>query len=63
MRDRTESWRRSSRCDTQTCLEMRVDGERVVIRNSARPDGPTLTVSAVAWRAFCDAVATGELTS
>jgi len=42
---------------------MRVDGERVVIRNSARPDGPTLTVSAVAWRAFCDAVATGELTS
>ncbi|HEY8534611.1 MAG TPA: DUF397 domain-containing protein [Micromonospora sp.] len=60
---RDQAWRRSSRCDTQTCLEMRVDGDRVVIRDSACPDGPWLTVSAAMWRAFCHAVAAGQLTS
>lgn len=52
MRERAGPWRRSSRCDTQTCVEVRSDGERVFIRDSARPDGPVLSVSTAGWRAF-----------
>ncbi|MEV1290546.1 DUF397 domain-containing protein [Micromonospora sp. NPDC049679] len=59
MRDRPGPWRRSSRCDTQACVEVRPDGDHVDIRDSAQPDGPLLTVTADAWRHFQSAVKRG----
>jgi len=58
----TESWRRSSRCDTKDCVEIAVDSGRdvVYLRNSREP-GVHLEFCGVAWRAFCAAVAAGEL--
>lgn len=55
-------WRRSSRCDTSHCLEVAVGPrpDRVHLRNSRQPQ-VRLEISAAAWRAFCAAVAAGEL--
>jgi Domain of unknown function (DUF397) len=55
-------WRRSSRCDTNHCLEVAVgpQWDRVYLRNSRDPQ-VHLQVSEAAWRAFCAAAAAGEL--
>jgi hypothetical protein len=55
-------WRRSSRCDTKDCVELAVgpQRDRVYLRNS-RAAEVHLVVSADAWRAFCAAIAAGEL--
>jgi Domain of unknown function (DUF397) len=55
-------WRRSSRCDTKDCLELAVgpQRDRVYLRNSRDPE-VQLEVGAEAWRAFCAAIAAGEL--
>jgi hypothetical protein len=57
-----QQWRKSSRCDTASCVEMGFSPERdlVYLRNSRDPD-VQLELSAAAWRAFCAAVAAGEL--
>jgi hypothetical protein len=57
-----KNWRRSSRCDTNHCLEVAVgpQWDRVYLRNSRDPQ-VHLAVSAAAWRAFCAAAAAGEL--
>jgi hypothetical protein len=55
-------WRKSSRCDTSTCVEVAFSPERgrVYLRNSREPE-VHLEFDAGAWRAFCAAAAAGEL--
>lgn len=52
-------WRKSSRSSgggNGDCVEVATDGETVLVRDSKRPDGPTLSFTAVQWRAFIGVV-------
>ncbi len=42
-------WRRSSRCNGGACVEVLAQGAVVLVRNSADPEGPTLTISRETW--------------
>lgn len=35
-------WRRSSRCETGTCVEVRHTGDHVLVRDGKDPHGPVL---------------------
>jgi hypothetical protein len=43
-------WRKSGRCNEGACIEVAVQGDAILLRSSADPDGPILTFSSVAWR-------------
>ncbi len=51
-------WRRSTRCSTGACLEVRRGGkdDGVQVRDSKDANGSVLTFGQDAWRAFIDAV-------
>ena len=42
-------WRKSTRSDSGSCLEVALDGGIVLVRDSKRPDGPVLSISPRAW--------------
>jgi Domain of unknown function (DUF397) len=42
-------WRKSTRSDSGGCLEVALDGETVLVRDSKRTDGPILSISPRAW--------------
>lgn len=47
------SWRRSSRCGHNgNCVEVRLDGDGVLVRDSKHPDGPVLAFTAQEWTDF-----------
>jgi hypothetical protein len=54
------TWRKSSKCETGTCVEVASTGEQVLMRHSARPNGGTLQVSAAEWAAFLRELNTDE---
>ncbi len=43
-------WRRSSWCEGGACIEIAVQGDAILLRSSADPDGPVLAFSPAAWR-------------
>jgi hypothetical protein len=43
-------WRRSSRCNGGNCVEVSVQGDVIMVRSSADPQGSTLAVSRDTWR-------------
>jgi hypothetical protein len=47
-----ESWRRSSRCAVNGCVEVDTSAGTVRVRDSKHPDGPVLTFGVEEWRAF-----------
>ena len=53
------AWRKSSRCETNTCLEIRRSNGLLWLRNSTRP-GVTVSCTALEWKSFRDAVVRGE---
>jgi len=55
----TATWRKSSQCDTNTCLEISSSNGLLQLRNSTEP---TITVSCTAgeWQSFRDALIRGE---
>jgi hypothetical protein len=56
----TTSWRKSSRCGTNACVEVaEVDGQYLV-RDSKNPGGPVLSFTPEEWTAFVAGVAAGE---
>jgi hypothetical protein len=57
--DRASSWRKSSHCRLEECVEVLHQDGIVLLRASARPDA-VLTVTAASWRAFTDAIRAGE---
>lgn len=46
------TWRRSSRCDSGTCVEVAITDERVLLRDSRDPDGPRLSLTRAEWVDF-----------
>ena len=51
-------WRKSSYSEASDneCVEVRIDGDAVLVRDSKDPAGPVLRVSREEWRRFVDAV-------
>ena len=45
-------WRRSTRCDSNACVQMAESAAGVHVRDSKSPDGPTLNASRDQWAAF-----------
>lgn len=61
MTDKAVEWKKASRCDSATCVEIAVIGDDTVgIRSSQDPDGPALQFPVASWRTFRDAVADGD---
>jgi hypothetical protein len=53
-------WKRSSRCDTGSCVEVAFDGDSVMLRQSASPDGLILSFTRAEWLAFIAGVKNDE---
>jgi len=53
-------WRRSSRCDSGSCVEVAHIDCAIAIRDSKDADGPVLTFSPQEWAAFVAAARNGE---
>jgi hypothetical protein len=53
-------WRRSSRCESDTCVEVAHVDQVIAIRDSKDVDGSVLTFSAEEWAAFVAGVRNGE---
>ncbi len=46
-------WRKSSRCESNACVEVAAADEFIFMRNSTDPDGPQLRFTREEWAAFC----------
>lgn len=55
-------WRRSSRCESGTCVEVAVlqDGNTLVRDSKQNSDGPVLRYAPNEWKAFIEGVKKGE---
>jgi hypothetical protein len=54
------SFHRSSFCNDSGCVEVAVDGDSVVVRDSKNPDQEPLRFTSGEWEAFKRGVAAGE---
>ena len=55
------SWRKSSRCDSATCVEVAFTGRgAVAVRDSKQLSGPTLTFTRDEWSSFVAGVREGD---
>lgn len=54
------TWRRASRCESHSCVEVALSPEAVRVRSSRGPGDAVLTFGPAEWREFCAAVAAGE---
>lgn len=55
MHDRTESkWRKSSRSSSGNCVEVKIENNRVHMRDSKDRSGPVLSFDRDVFRAFLD---------
>ena len=55
-----ETWRRSSYCGNGTCVEVRFDGDVVLVRDSKRPEQEPLQFTTEEWAAFGAGMRDGE---
>lgn len=53
-------WRKSSRCDSGSCIEVGLDTELVQVRDSKDPEGPVLTFNSGSWVEFVAGVKAEE---
>jgi hypothetical protein len=58
--DGPETWRRSSRCESATCVEVAVLTDRVLVRHSSHPH-TVLEFSRPEWAAFLAGIGEFEL--
>jgi hypothetical protein len=56
----TATWRKSSRCVVDNCLEISLQGERVLLRSTLDPNRTVLVCTAGEWQEFAGAVRRGE---
>src|SRR4051812_49278350 len=56
----TAKWRRASRCASNGCVEARMAGDEVTVRNSKRPDGASVSYHRDEWSTCVTAVKAGE---
>jgi hypothetical protein len=54
------AWRRSTKCAGGDCVEIRIAGEEVAMRDSKNPDAAILQFSGEGWQAFVAAIQDGE---
>lgn len=54
------TWRRSSYCSAETCVQVKHVGTEVIVGDSKSPDGPVLTYSEEEWQAFVEGVKDDE---
>ncbi len=59
----TVAWRRSSRCDGGTCVEVADLDTEIGVRDAKRTDGPVLRFSRSSWTAFVAGVQAGDFDS
>ncbi|HET8661197.1 MAG TPA: DUF397 domain-containing protein [Micromonosporaceae bacterium] len=50
--DEQIKWHRNGRCESSACVEVGRGGDRVVVRDSADPEGPVLSFDSQEWAAF-----------
>jgi hypothetical protein len=55
----TASWRRSSSCSDNACVEVHDDGRTVVLRNSTKP-ASTIELTKAEWEALKKGIVAGE---
>lgn len=54
-------WRRASRCDSGSCVEVALVRGGAAVRDSKQPEGaPYIMFAAGAWRDFLDGIRAGE---
>lgn len=54
------AWLRSSRCESNSCVEVAFSGQEVLVRDSKDPESPILSFPRPQWRDFIAAVHSGE---
>ncbi len=52
------TWRKSSKCGVQSCVEVAIDNQVVLVRNSKDPNGPVLKLNVDQWAAFLEDIRT-----
>ena len=50
-------WRQAARCETGQCVEVKLDGDTVALRDSR---GPALVFPLAAWKVFVAGVKAGD---
>lgn len=59
----TSEWQKSTKSSGgDNCVEVRLSGDRVEVRNSKAPGGSWVSFTRGEWAAFTEGVADGELT-
>jgi hypothetical protein len=53
-------WRKSAYCSSSGCIEVAVDADAYLVRDSKNPDGPRLTFDQSEWTAFVAGVRAGD---
>jgi len=53
-------WRKSSRCSTGHCVEVRREADSYLVRDSKDPAGPVLQFTGAEWAAFVAGVGAGD---
>jgi len=53
-------WRKSSRSESGSCVEVRIGADEVQVRSSRSPHGPIIAFTLTEWQAFLDGVELGE---
>jgi hypothetical protein len=54
------NWRKSTRCQSGTCVEVAKVADQYLIRDSKRPDVSPLAFTEDEWREFVDGVNSGD---
>jgi Domain of unknown function (DUF397) len=56
----TVAWRKSTKCESNSCVEVGLLGSQVAVRDSKDVDGPVLLFTGAEWAAFVDGAQRGE---
>lgn len=54
------AWRKSSRCGSNTCVEVAKVGDQFLVRDSKNPGVAALSFTEAEWEAFVEGVNAGE---
>lgn len=59
----TDSWRKSSRCDSNGCIEVKLAESHVMVRDSKDPQSPVLSFPRASWQEFVAGIRAGDFDS
>ncbi len=58
-----DSWRRSSRCESNGCVEVKLADTEVLIRDSKDSKSPILSFPRASWQEFVAGIRAGDFDS